>query len=64
MDWSTLAVSRALLDQTNAFVDANDAEDRGLQLLDPTTAVPEPGSLVLALGALVTFGGWCLRRRL
>ena len=40
MDWSSLAVSRALLDQTNAFVDANDAEDRGLQLLDPTTAAP------------------------
>jgi fido (protein-threonine AMPylation protein) len=40
MDWSTLAVARELLDRTNAFVDANDAEDRGLQLLDPATAVP------------------------
>ncbi len=40
MDWSTLATARELLDRTNAFVDANDAEDRGLQLLDPTTSVP------------------------
>jgi len=40
MDWSTLAVARALLDRTNAFVDANDAEDRGLQLLDPATDDP------------------------
>jgi hypothetical protein len=40
MDWSTLAIARELLDRTNAFVDANDAEDRGLQLLDPATAVP------------------------
>jgi hypothetical protein len=37
MDWSTLPIARALLDRANAFVDANDAEDRGLQLLDPTT---------------------------
>jgi hypothetical protein len=37
MDWSTLAAARALLERTNAFVDANDAEDRGLQLLDPAT---------------------------
>ena len=29
-----------LLDRTNAFVDANDAEDRGLQLLDPATDGP------------------------
>lgn len=40
MDWSTLPLARDLLAQTNAFVDANDAEDRGVQLLDPTTAVP------------------------
>jgi hypothetical protein len=40
IDWSTLAVARALLEQTNAFVDANDAEDRGLQLLDPTSSEP------------------------
>lgn len=40
MDWSTLVDARALLDRTNAFVDANDAEDRGLQLLDPTTHRP------------------------
>ena len=38
VDWSTLAIARALLDRTNAFVDANDAEDRGLQLLDPATS--------------------------
>ncbi len=37
IDWSTLTVARAQLDQTNAFADANDAEDRGLQLLDPIT---------------------------
>jgi hypothetical protein len=47
-DWSTLAIARGLLDRTNAFVDANDAEDRGLQLLDPATDDPaittrEPG---------------------
>lgn len=35
MDWSTLTRSRQLLEQTNAFVDPNDAEDRGLHLLDP-----------------------------
>lgn len=40
MDWSTLAVARELLDRTNAFVDANGAEDRGLHLLDPTTEDP------------------------
>ena len=40
MDWSTLAGARELLDRTNAFVDANDAEDRGLQLLDPATGDP------------------------
>ncbi len=38
VDWSTLAGSRQALDRTNAFLDANDAEDRGLQLLDPVTA--------------------------
>lgn len=38
MDWSTLDIAHAFLNQTNAFVDANDAEDRGLHLLDPTTA--------------------------
>jgi fido (protein-threonine AMPylation protein) len=40
MDWSTLDVTRSLLERTNAFVDANDAEDRGLQLLDPGTTDP------------------------
>lgn len=40
MDWSTLDIARALLDHANAFVDANDAEDRGLQLLDPATDGP------------------------
>lgn len=40
MDWSTLTVTRRLLDRTNAFVDANDAETRGLQLLDPATDDP------------------------
>ena len=40
MDWSTLAVARGLLERTNAFLDANDAEDRGLQLLDPTNDDP------------------------
>lgn len=40
MDWSTLAITRALLEQTNAFLDANDAEDRGLHLLDPATDDP------------------------
>jgi hypothetical protein len=40
MDWSTFAAARELLDHTNAFVDANDAEDRGLQLLDPATDEP------------------------
>ena len=38
IDWSTLTAARAVLEQTNAFADANDAEDRGLQLLDPVTA--------------------------
>lgn len=37
INWSTLAVARESLDRTNAFADANDAEDRGLQLLDPVT---------------------------
>lgn len=40
MDWSTLDVARALLERTNAFVDVNDAEDRGLQLRDPGTDEP------------------------
>jgi len=40
MDWSTLAIARELLDRTNAFVDANDAEDRGIQLLDPASNDP------------------------
>ncbi|MGH9113751.1 MAG: Fic family protein [Acidimicrobiales bacterium] len=40
MDWSTLVIARGLLDRTNAFVDANDAEDRGLQLLDPASNLP------------------------
>lgn len=48
MDGSTLAIARGLLERTNAFVDANDAEDHGLQLLDPTNDDPaiargEPG---------------------
>ncbi|CAN5486712.1 Fic family protein [soil metagenome] len=47
MDWSTLAVARRLLDRTNAFVDANDAEDRGLQLLDPAT----DGRAIMTSGA-------------
>ena len=37
INWSTLAVARESLDRTNAVADANDAEDRGLQLLDPVT---------------------------
>lgn len=40
MDWSNLLIARQLLEHTNAFVDANDAEDRGLQLLDPATQTP------------------------
>lgn len=40
MDWSSLDAARAQLERTNAFVDANDAEDRGLQLLDPATEDP------------------------
>lgn len=40
MDWSTLDIARGHLDRTNAFVDANDAEDRGLHLLDPATDEP------------------------
>jgi hypothetical protein len=35
MDWSDPLVAHRLLDQTNAFVDATDAEDRGIHLLDP-----------------------------
>ena len=48
VDWSTIRTARFDLDRTNAFVDANDAEDRGLRLMDPrtdepaiTTALPE-----------------------
>ena len=40
MDWSTLDIARGHLEQTNAFVDANDAEDRGIHLLDPATDEP------------------------
>jgi hypothetical protein len=40
VDWSTLVTSRQILDRTNAFVAANDAEDRGLRLLDPATENP------------------------
>lgn len=40
VDWSTLDATRGQLEQCNAFVDASDAEDRGLQLLDPTTSEP------------------------
>jgi hypothetical protein len=39
VDWSTLATSRHDLERANAFVDA---EDRGLQLLDPATVLPVP----------------------
>jgi hypothetical protein len=42
VDWSTLATSRHDLERANAFVDADDAEDRGLQLLDPATVLPLP----------------------
>jgi hypothetical protein len=40
MDWSTLDIARGHLERANAFVDANEAEDRGLQLLDPATDEP------------------------
>jgi Fic/DOC family len=40
MDWSSLAAASSLLEHTNAFVDTNDAEDRGLQLLDPVMNAP------------------------
>jgi hypothetical protein len=40
MDWSTLSHSRELLESTNAFADPNDAEDRGLHLLDPVQENP------------------------
>lgn len=40
MDWTTRPVARALLEETNAFLAADDAEDRGLQLLDPITHEP------------------------
>lgn len=39
-DWSTLDLARTQLERTNAFVDANDAEERGLQLLDPGSDEP------------------------
>jgi fido (protein-threonine AMPylation protein) len=42
VDWSTLATSRHDLERANAFVDADDAEDRGLQLLNPATVLPRP----------------------
>ncbi|NOX30191.1 MAG: cell filamentation protein Fic [Actinobacteria bacterium] len=35
VDWTSLATATAHLEATNAFVDSNDAEDRGLHLLDP-----------------------------
>jgi hypothetical protein len=38
--WSTLEIARSELDRTNAFVDANDAEDRGLRLMGPSTDDP------------------------
>jgi fido (protein-threonine AMPylation protein) len=34
VDWSTVELARGQLDRSNAFVDANDAEDRGLHLVD------------------------------
>jgi hypothetical protein len=40
MDWSTLESARTSLDRTNALANANDAEDRGLHLLDPSTERP------------------------
>ncbi|MFN0027829.1 MAG: Fic family protein [Acidimicrobiales bacterium] len=40
IDWSTLETARNQLARTHAFVDTNDAEDRGLQLLDPARAAP------------------------
>lgn len=40
VDWSTLDIAGVQLERANAFVDANDAEDRGLQLLDPRTDEP------------------------
>jgi hypothetical protein len=40
VDWSTLEIARSELDRTNAFLDANDAEDRGLPLTDPSTDDP------------------------
>lgn len=40
MDWSTMSLSRRLLENTNAFVDPDDAEDRGLHLLDAITEIP------------------------
>jgi Fic family protein len=40
VDWSALTSARAALEATNALIDANDAEDRGLQLLQPTSGNP------------------------
>jgi len=40
VDWSTLATTRGVLEVTNALIDANDAEDRGLQLLQPNAGTP------------------------
>lgn len=40
MDWSSLQLARTRLDASNAFMDANDAEDRGLHLLDPMSQDP------------------------
>jgi len=37
MDWTTRPIASAHLDETNAFLAADDAEERGLQLLDPIT---------------------------
>jgi hypothetical protein len=35
MDWSTMATALGMLEATNALLDANDAEDRGVRLMDP-----------------------------
>lgn len=40
MDWWDIATTKRLLDATNALMDANEAEDRGLQLLDPNDDRP------------------------
>jgi hypothetical protein len=53
MDWSDREIARAQLEQTNAFIDGNDAEDRGVQLLDPVTGAPAiiSGSFARSMGA-------------